>query len=142
MVMLVWFGFINMTLAAFNMIPGFPLDGGRVLRAIVWWRTGNQVRATRVAATLGQIVAVGFIMFGFLSGPWRPSLFLQGLRPRCSGVGVGSDDPSRPGEGARHAHARPRRVDGTLREKTLIGSGPEKCHYSEHCIHRELKLRR
>jgi Zn-dependent protease len=67
MVMLVWFGFINLTLAAFNMIPGFPLDGGRVLRAIVWWRTGNQARATRVAALLGQIVAVGFIMFGFLS---------------------------------------------------------------------------
>ncbi len=67
MVMLVWFGFINITLAAFNMIPGFPLDGGRVLRAFVWWRTGNQVRATRVAAVLGQIVAVGFITIGFLS---------------------------------------------------------------------------
>jgi Zn-dependent protease len=38
-----------------------------VLRAIVWWRTGNQVRATRVAAILGQIVAVAFITFGFLS---------------------------------------------------------------------------
>jgi Zn-dependent protease len=67
MVMLVWFGFINITLAAFNMIPGFPLDGGRVLRAILWWRSGNQARATHVAAVLGQIVAVGFIMIGFLS---------------------------------------------------------------------------
>jgi CBS domain-containing protein len=67
MVMLVWFGFINITLAAFNMIPGFPLDGGRILRAILWWWSGNQVRATRVAAVLGQIVAVGFIMIGFLS---------------------------------------------------------------------------
>ena len=67
MVMLVWFGFINITLAAFNMIPGFPLDGGRVLRAIVWWWSGNQARATRVAATLGQVVAFGFIIVGFLS---------------------------------------------------------------------------
>lgn len=67
MVMLVWFGFINITLAAFNMIPGFPLDGGRILRAVLWWRTGNQVRATRTAAALGQVVAVGFITLGFLS---------------------------------------------------------------------------
>lgn len=67
MVMLVWFGFINITVAAFNMIPGFPLDGGRILRAIIWWRSGNQVRATRVAAALGQVVAIGFIMIGFLS---------------------------------------------------------------------------
>jgi CBS domain-containing protein len=67
MVMLVWFGFINLTLAAFNMIPGFPLDGGRVLRAIVWWWSGNQARATRIAAAIGQVVAIGFIMIGFLS---------------------------------------------------------------------------
>jgi Zn-dependent protease len=67
MVMLVWFGFINLTLAAFNMIPGFPLDGGRVLRAIVWWWSGNQGRATRIAAAIGQAVAIGFIMLGFLS---------------------------------------------------------------------------
>jgi Zn-dependent protease len=67
MVMLVWFGFINITLALFNMIPGFPLDGGRVLRAIIWWWTGNQVRATRLAATLGQVVAFAFVFIGFLS---------------------------------------------------------------------------
>lgn len=63
---LVWLGYINLLLGAFNMIPGFPLDGGRVLRAILWWRMRNVLRATRVAARVGQIVAVLFIAYGIL----------------------------------------------------------------------------
>ncbi|MBH0201368.1 MAG: CBS domain-containing protein, partial [Nitrospira sp.] len=64
--MLVWLGYINVALALFNMLPGFPMDGGRVLRAVVWWRTGNAVRATRLAALTGQGVAFGFIILGLL----------------------------------------------------------------------------
>jgi Zn-dependent protease/predicted transcriptional regulator len=67
MVMLVWFGYVNLGLAAFNMVPAFPLDGGRVLRAIVWWITNDRRRATRIAATIGQFLAVMFIAFGFLA---------------------------------------------------------------------------
>lgn len=59
-----WLARINLTLALFNLIPGFPLDGGRVLRAIVWRATNSPRRATEVAATAGQIVAFGFIAFG------------------------------------------------------------------------------
>jgi Zn-dependent protease/predicted transcriptional regulator len=63
---LVWLGYINFGLALFNMIPGYPLDGGRVLRALAWWATGDAARATRFAARGGQAIAYVFIVFGLL----------------------------------------------------------------------------
>jgi Zn-dependent protease len=64
---LVWLGYINLVLGAFNMIPGFPLDGGRVLRAIIWWITGSADRSTTIAAHVGQVVGAGFIAYGVIS---------------------------------------------------------------------------
>jgi Zn-dependent protease/CBS domain-containing protein len=61
---LVWLGYINIMLAAFNMIPGYPLDGGRVLRAVIWWVTRNADRSTKIAAQVGQAVAFLFILSG------------------------------------------------------------------------------
>ena len=53
-----WLGFINALLFVFNVIPAFPLDGGRIARAVGWRVTGNRLRATRVAAQMGQAFAV------------------------------------------------------------------------------------
>jgi Zn-dependent protease len=64
--MFMWLGFINLMLAAFNLIPGFPLDGGRILRAIIWWITKNGERATLLAARTGQAFGFLFITFGIL----------------------------------------------------------------------------
>jgi Zn-dependent protease/predicted transcriptional regulator len=61
---LLWLGYINLGLAAFNMVPGYPLDGGRVLRAVIWWVTGNADRSTRMAAWIGEAVAFLFIVLG------------------------------------------------------------------------------
>lgn len=57
-----YLGVVNLMLAVFNMLPGFPLDGGRVLRAIVWRVTGSLSRATRVASISGQVV--GYLIVG------------------------------------------------------------------------------
>lgn len=65
-VMISWLGYINLALAVFNMVPGYPLDGGRILRAILWWKTGDGARATRMAAKTGQFVGGLFIIWGIL----------------------------------------------------------------------------
>jgi Zn-dependent protease/predicted transcriptional regulator len=60
----VWLAGINATLAVFNLLPGFPLDGGRIFRAIVWGITKDFTRATKAAGASGKLVAYGMIIFG------------------------------------------------------------------------------
>ncbi len=61
---LAYLGFTNLALAVFNVIPAAPLDGGRLLRALVWWRTGDRVKATVWASRVGQVLGWVFIAGG------------------------------------------------------------------------------
>lgn len=62
-----WLGIINIALAIFNLVPGFPLDGGRILRAILWWRMDDFEDATIGAARTGQVIAALLIATGLLA---------------------------------------------------------------------------
>jgi len=99
MAMLLWLGYINLTLAAFNLVPGYPLDGGRVLRALIWWKTGDAERSTQTAARVGQIVVLGFIALGIfrffggagVGGLWIAFIgrfLLQAKRESYAPVGI------------------------------------------------------
>ncbi len=74
-----YLAYINLILGLFNLIPGFPLDGGRVFRAIVWGITHNLRRATEIAGLLGQGIAFVFILVGvwlLFQGNWINGLWI------------------------------------------------------------------
>ncbi len=59
-----WLGFINAALFLFNVVPAFPLDGGRIARGLIWWRTGDRNRATQATGRSGQAFALLVGLFG------------------------------------------------------------------------------
>lgn len=79
---LFWVGFVNIVLAVFNMLPGAPLDGGRLVRAVRWARTGNKYRAMRDAGQAGRVLGWGMVGLGFvlmLNGQFGIFLMITGL---------------------------------------------------------------
>ena len=77
--MLSYLAFVNVILLLFNLIPAFPLDGGRIARAVLWWRTGDRNRATGMAAQVGRLfsyvlvgggVALVVLTGEFIMGAW------------------------------------------------------------------------
>jgi CBS domain-containing protein len=70
-----YLAWINVALGVFNLIPAFPLDGGRILRAVWWWRTGSLLRATRVSSDVGKGFAVVLMLLG------AAQIFFGGLLP-------------------------------------------------------------
>jgi Zn-dependent protease len=74
-----WLATINFALATFNLVPGFPLDGGRILRSLVWGATHNFARATKIASRGGQAFAYLMIFLGLwqaLTGNWVGGLWI------------------------------------------------------------------
>ena len=71
-IMILWLAVMNGVLAVFNLIPGFPLDGGRVFRSLLWRYTGSYNRSTRIAARVGQGIGYLFILGGILIIFLRP----------------------------------------------------------------------
>lgn len=103
-VLFVTVGAINIGVFIFNMVPGFPLDGGRILRAIIWKRTGDVRKATRIAAGVGQgfsylLMAGGafnfFVYDNFISGIWMVfiGLFLRQAAVKSARQIIGKKSP-------------------------------------------------
>jgi len=74
-----WLAQINVVLALFNLIPGFPLDGGRVFRSLLWRFSGNYQRATRIAVEVGRSVGYLFILAGIVLMLLYPGRWFNGL---------------------------------------------------------------
>ena len=106
-----YLGYLNVVLALFNLIPAFPLDGGRVLRGALATRLGA-VRATEIASRVGQLFAVAFFLIGLLGGNFLLALigvfiFFGAKRRGPDGQTEGAD--ARPERLGRHGYQAPHR---------------------------------
>jgi Zn-dependent protease/predicted transcriptional regulator len=88
-----WLGYINLALGVFNLIPGFPLDGGRVFRSLLWWRSHNLRSATRIASNIGRAIGFLFIFGGIylvFTSYWFDGIWLALIGWFLESAAVGS----------------------------------------------------
>ena len=79
MAVVFWLAQVNVVLAVFNLIPGFPLDGGRVFRSVLWRFSGNYMRSTRIVTRVGQGIGYLFVLAGISVAFLFPQQVLSGL---------------------------------------------------------------
>jgi len=79
-------GWLNLGLVAFNLLPAAPLDGGRILHAVLWRASGDPARASRSTGRLGQVLAAALVVLGVASAVGRPASGLAGVWSVVLGV--------------------------------------------------------
>lgn len=88
-----WLGYINLALGVFNLVPGFPLDGGRVLRSLLWWQGQKLQSATRIASGIGRAIGFLFILGGIFlvfTGNWFNGIWFALIGWFLESAAVGS----------------------------------------------------
>lgn len=132
-----YLGLVNLIMAAFNSIPAYPMDGGRVLRALLWRRNGDIVRSTRIATSVGQtfatiIMALGIISMFFidlLTGIW--TLIIGWFISTSSTASLQQTMAEEGLRGVRAADVMTRSVDSVPPDMTLAGLSDE-CVRTKH----------
>jgi len=128
---------VNLLMALFNFIPAFPMDGGRVLRAILWRRNGNIVRSTEVASRIGEVFAMVIMAFGifsiffidFISGVW--ALLIGWFISSSSSASLQQTIAKEDLRGVKASDLMTRNVDVVPPEMTLAGLSDE-CTRTKH----------
>ena len=124
-----WLFFMNLLLLVFNLIPAFPLDGGRIARSAIWRLTGDRARGTRASARFGQGFALLLAALGVLTlvrgdtlGLWLVAIaYLIGQAARGAVVQSGLQRAHRRGDGLRHHGSRARDAAGLNARRSGFG---------------------
>ena len=128
---------VNLLMALFNFIPAFPMDGGRILRAILWRRNGDIVRSTEIASNIGGVFAMVIMAFGifsmffidFLSGVW--ALLIGWFISSSSSASLQQTRAQEDLRGVRAADVMTRNVDAVPPDMTLASLSDE-CTRTKH----------